>query len=233
MTRFSLALAGLLDARGRRACHYVRPDACACAAPADPLVGLVRLLWQLSDESLDDGSAAIARMLGVPAPRSRANAGALGVCVTPSAEGGATMTTYVNDRAVLSESIRPDGREHAITEPDCRGQQRAEWSALGARVYALGRHHLRGAAGPQGVRPRHDDRRAPFGIRHPAGREQWRQEPAGAALSPRRGSRHTPRSSGRHAVATMPLGLRLSLADVKEASQKVAPTKRCRRRWSS
>src|SRR5262245_65867307 len=71
--------------------------------------------WELKDESLDDGSAAIARLLGVPAERSLDNVGAL-VCVTPAAGGGATMTTYVNDRAVLTENIVPDGTARPITE---------------------------------------------------------------------------------------------------------------------
>ena len=46
------------------------------------------------------------------------------------------MTTLVDDTPVLSETIVADGSRKALTEPECRGWHRAEWSKLGARLFA-------------------------------------------------------------------------------------------------
>jgi hypothetical protein len=220
MTRLSLALAGLLTLMGAVPATTFAQTPAPATAPADPRWSAWFGCWQLSDESLDDGSAAIARMLGVPAPRSRGNAAAL-VCVTPSAEGGATTTTYVNDRAVLSESILPDGQEHAITEPDCRGQQRAEWSALAARVYASAAITCEGQPA-----------RKVSGLAMMIAGPRWIdiqlvESNGSKSLRVRRYHRAADQTHAAElrptTVATMPLGLRLSVADVKEASQKVAP----------
>lgn len=89
--------------------------------------------WQLVDESVQD-PASLAEALGALG-RSRANAGAL-VCVTPTDGTGVTMTTLVNDRPVLTETIVADASRHPMTEPDCRGWHQAEWSQLGTRLYA-------------------------------------------------------------------------------------------------
>jgi hypothetical protein len=176
--------------------------------------------WQLSEESLDDGSAAIARMLGVPAARSRANAGAI-VCVTPATGGAATMTTYIRDRAVLAETIVPDGIERPISEPDCRGRQRAEWSPLAARVYASAEITCQGGSS-----------RKVSGLAMMLAGPTWLDiqmvESGGSkSLRVRRYQRTADQSRvgdlPAATAATIPLGLRMSLADVKEASRKVAP----------
>ena len=169
---------------------------------------------------MDDGAAAIARMLGVPAPRSRANAGAL-VCVTPAATGGATMTTYINDRAVLTETIVADGSQRAITEPDCRGWQRAEWSALGARVYAAAEITCQ-------AQPARKVSGMGMMIAGPTWIDiQTIESNGGKSLRVRRYHRASDQSragvSPALTAATMPLGGRLSLSDVKEASKKVVP----------
>ena len=176
--------------------------------------------WELSDESVDDGSVAIARLLGVPAPRSRENAGAR-VCVTPAAEGGATMTTYVNDRAVLSESIVPDGTSRPITEAECRGEQRAEWSTLGARVYASAE-----------ITCQSEPARRVSGLAMMVAGPTWLdiqtiESNGGKTLRVRRYHRAADQKRAGEVpapatAATMPLGRSLSIADVKEASQKVS-----------
>jgi hypothetical protein len=88
--------------------------------------------WQLIDESVQDPQflAEALSALG----RSRANAGTL-VCVTP-ANTGVAMTTVVNDRPVLTETIVANGSNQPLTEPDCRGWHRAEWSQDAPRLYA-------------------------------------------------------------------------------------------------
>jgi hypothetical protein len=176
--------------------------------------------WELSDESVDDGSVAIARLLGVPAPRSRENAGAR-VCVTPAAEGGATMTTYVNDRAVLSESIVPDGTSRPITEAECRGEQRAEWSTLGARVYASAE-----------ITCQSEPARRVSGLAMMVAGPTWLdiqtiESNGGKTLRVRRYHRAADQKRAGEVpapatAATMPLGRSLSIADEKEASQKVS-----------
>jgi hypothetical protein len=219
MTRTSLALAAGLILAG----VLVTPAAAQTAAPpphADarwsPWLGC----WELSDESIDDGSAAIARLLGVPAPRRRENAGAV-VCVTPAADGGATMTTYVNDRAVLTETVVPDGTARAITEAECRGQQRAEWSALGSRVYASAE-----------IRCESQPARKVSGLAMMLAGPTWVdiqaiESDGGKTLRVRRYHRAPDQTHAGDLPAPTrapaPLGRALTLADVKEASQKVAP----------
>lgn len=178
--------------------------------------------WQLTEESVDDGSAMIARLLGVPAPTTTANAGAL-VCVTPGADAGATMTTLVNNRAVLTETIVADGTQKPLTEPDCRGWQRAEWSTLGARLFASAEiacadqapRKVSGMAmmiaGPTWIDIQMIESQGQTSLRARRYRRAADQKPAG-----------TLPSTARQATA-MPLGLKLSIADVKEASAKVAP----------
>jgi hypothetical protein len=176
--------------------------------------------WELGDESLDDGSVAIARLLGVPAPRSRANAGAL-VCVTPAADGGATMTTYVNDRAVLTETIVPDGTTRPITEAECQGRQRAEWSTVGARVYASAE-----------ITCQSQPARKVSGLAMMLAGPTWLdiqtiESDGGKTLRVRRYHRAPDQTHAGDLPATtapaMPLARALTIADVKEASQKVAP----------
>lgn len=89
--------------------------------------------WQLVDETVQD-SPSLAEALAALG-RSRANSRVL-VCVTPAMENAATMTTLVDDTPVLTETIVADGASKPLTEPDCRGWQRAEWSTLGPRLFA-------------------------------------------------------------------------------------------------
>lgn len=220
MTRTSLALASsLLLVAGSLTSSAAQTPAPA-SARAEARWSSWLGCWQLSDESLDDGSAAMARLLGLPAPRSRENAGAL-VCVTPAADGGATMTTYANDRAVLSETIVPDGTSRAITEAECRGEQRAEWSTLGARLYASAdltcqsqpARKVSGLAmmlaGPVWLDIQAIESNGGKTLRVRRYHRAADQKRAGGLLPP--------------TTATMPLGRALSLSDVKEASKKVVP----------
>jgi uncharacterized membrane protein YgcG len=176
--------------------------------------------WQLIDESMDDGNAMVARMLGLPAPRTNANAGAL-VCVTP-ASSGVTMTTFVNDQSVLTETVVADGSQQPLSEPDCRGWQRAEWSALGARLFATAEIACAGqparavsgmammTAGPQWIDVQ---------MIESQGRKNLRVRRYERSAN----QRHAASAAAVQTAASMPLGLRLSIPDVKEASTRVAP----------
>jgi hypothetical protein len=106
------------------------------AAPADarwqPWVGC----WQLLDEhvrnhgdiSSDPVAAASA---SARLERSGANTR---VCVA-RAEQGVSLTTMVGDQRVLDDSIVADGVNHPITDNECRGSKRSEWSKTGYRLY--------------------------------------------------------------------------------------------------
>lgn len=184
----------------------------------DPWLGC----WQLAEESMDDGSSTIARLLGLQAPRTTANAGAV-VCVTPAMPAGVTMTTRINGRSVLTETIVADGTAQPLTEPDCRGWQRAEWSALGARLYAAAEitcgdqptRKVSGMAlmiaGPTWIDIQMIEGADHRSLRVRRYRRAADQTHAGVAQ---------PRA---RAARAAPLGTRLSIADVKEASSKVAP----------
>lgn len=63
-----------------------------------------------------------------PAPRGQ-------VCVRP-APNGATFTTSVDAQAPLEQTVIADGADHPITDKDCRGAQRSEWSQNGLILFA-------------------------------------------------------------------------------------------------
>jgi hypothetical protein len=177
--------------------------------------------WQMLDESVIDGSAALAELLGTPAPKSNPAAGAL-VCVTPAGAAGATFTTLVNDRSVLTETIVADGSEKSLTEPDCRGWQRAEWSKLGARLFARAEITCTGQpprkvsemalmiAGPTWIDVQLIDTEGRKNLRVRRYRRAADQRHAGTLPVAPRGT-------------AVPLSTRLSTADVKEAVTKVEP----------
>ena len=54
------------------------------------------------------------------------------VCVLPaSADRGVGMTTFVGGRSVVQQTIVADGASHLVSEPECSGSQRSEWSLTG------------------------------------------------------------------------------------------------------
>jgi len=67
-------------------------------------------------------------------------------CVAPSTAGAVTLTTMVDGKSVLEQTIVADGADHALTEPDCTGSQRHEWSRDGRKLF--GRAELRCASQP-------------------------------------------------------------------------------------
>ena len=57
------------------------------------------------------------------------------VCVLPaSGNRGVGMTTYVGGQSVLQQTIVADGAGHPVSEPECSGSQRSEWSLTGQRL---------------------------------------------------------------------------------------------------
>lgn len=56
------------------------------------------------------------------------------MCITPE-KGGVRMQTIVGTQRGIDEIVIPDAVAHAITDTDCKGFERAEWSKDGARVF--------------------------------------------------------------------------------------------------
>jgi uncharacterized membrane protein YgcG len=56
------------------------------------------------------------------------------MCITPD-KNGVRMQTIVGTTRGIDELVIPDAVAHAITDPECKGTERAEWSTDGARVF--------------------------------------------------------------------------------------------------
>jgi hypothetical protein len=185
-------------------------------APWWPWIGC----WQVTEESVDDGAQLLAQLGGAQPSRTNTAPGTL-VCVAPSGDNGVTVTTTVNDRPVLTETIVADGTERPLSEEGCRGWQKAEWSALGARVYARAeitcgdqpRRTVSGlaamVAGPMWLDIQMIESEGRKSLRVRRYRRAANQPQATALPSTMRGA------------SAAPLGRTLTLADIKEAAAKV------------
>jgi hypothetical protein len=178
--------------------------------------------WQMMQESLDDGSSTIARLLGLPAPTTSPSDGAR-ICVSPAGAAGATMVTLVNNQRVLTETIVADGSQQPLSDPGCRGWQRNEWSQLGSRLFAT-------AEVACAEQPSRKVSGMAMMIAGPTWVDIQMIESEGKNSLRVRRYRRTANPSESEAVpgtarqaAAAPLGLKLSIADVKEAAGKVAP----------
>ena len=58
------------------------------------------------------------------------------VCVSTAGEHGVTFATTVDGQTVLEETLVADGTDRQVTDAECRGTQRAEWSLDGRRLFA-------------------------------------------------------------------------------------------------
>ena len=109
-----------------------QPAAGAADARWQPWVGC----WQLLDESVQDESDVSAEEVaaGVASARSSRASSGTRVCVAPAA-GGVTMTTMIGSQRALEETVIADAATHAITDAECKGTKRSEWSNTGHRLY--------------------------------------------------------------------------------------------------
>ena len=175
--------------------------------------------WQISDESIAD----VERLLSsLPGPSNEATGRRdARVCVTPSADDGATMTTLVNGIPVLTETLIADGSPRPLTDQNCRGTQRAEWSELGSRIYArteisCGDQPTRVVSGFSAVLSGPlwvDIQLIESGTRKSMRVRRYRPAPDQAAAV----------ASTERALGTVPLGGKLTLAEIREASTKLPP----------
>jgi len=101
--------------------------------PTDPKWNTWLGCWELVLENARDGSTRPSpsrRTLQQPSGPSRPQ-----ICVAP-AGNGVTMTTTIANQPAIEQTIVADGAEHPITDAECRGTQRAEWSQDGRKVYS-------------------------------------------------------------------------------------------------
>jgi hypothetical protein len=85
--------------------------------------------WELVRENVREGAAAAS-----PAPA--AAGGGPRVCVAAAGEDAVTLTTTIQGQPALEQTLVADGADHSITDDNCRGSQRAQWSADRLRLYA-------------------------------------------------------------------------------------------------
>jgi uncharacterized membrane protein YgcG len=174
--------------------------------------------WQIAEESVEDVDRMLAEIGGTSA--SRSNSAGARVCVTPAPDG-ATMTTLVNGKQVLVETIVADGQSRPLSDAKCRGAQQAEWSQLAARVYA----RTEVACGEQPQRTVSGMSTIVSGpvwldiqMIESQGRKSMRVRRYRRAADQTGALSATPRELG-----TMPIGGKFTIADIKEASAKVPP----------
>ena len=57
------------------------------------------------------------------------------VCAQPSGRTGVAVTTSVDGKNVLEQTIIADGSAQPLTQADCRGTQTSDWSRDGERLF--------------------------------------------------------------------------------------------------
>jgi hypothetical protein len=65
-----------------------------------------------------------------------ANASDTRVCASRAGGHAVTFATIVGGQTVLEETLVADGMEHQVTDAECRGTRRAEWSRDGRTLFA-------------------------------------------------------------------------------------------------
>jgi len=169
--------------------------------------------WDLVIENARDGSPAD----DLPRPqRGSTTRGDLRprVCVEPAEGSGATFRTSIGDRTPIVQTVVADGTTRPITDTDCTGTQRAEWSRDGLRIFSRAELTCKGDAGPRQV----------SGLGMLGANSTWIdvQSIVVDGRDTYRVRRYRRQDSGSTSTARQP-GRRLSLDDVKEASGKITP----------
>jgi hypothetical protein len=186
----------------------------AAAQTADARWELFLGCWELTAENVREGAPAAARLDNLPlTPRSRSATGPR-VCVTPTADG-ARFETTVRSQAAIDQTLVADGKDRTISDAECKGVQRAEFSADGLRFFSHAELACVGDAGKRRV----------AGISLLTTNGQWLDiqaiEIAGRETVR---VRRYYRAEGETPIAREKLSASsLSLDDVKEAGTKTAP----------
>ena len=144
--------------------------------------------------------------------------GGASTCVAPATPGAVTLSTRVEGKEVLAQTILADGAAHPVTEEGCTGSQRAEWSRDGRKLFS--RADLTCANQPL---------RTVTGLALMTGDASWIDVQAvdvGGGTSVRiRRYRRAQGDRPRPQTSLVPYfgATRFTIDDVKEANTKVAP----------
>jgi hypothetical protein len=168
----------------------------------------------LTTDNTREGASAAGQLSNGSGNIQRRTEAAPRVCVT-RAPGGVRVETTVRGQAAVEQTIVADATERPLTEQDCRGTQRAEWSSDGLRFFSRAEVACKDDPAPRRV----------SGLSMLATNGTWLDVQAITV-----GSRETVRvrryyrAAGEPSVARATIAASsLSLEDVKEASAKVAP----------
>jgi hypothetical protein len=169
--------------------------------------------WELTADNVREAAPAADRAPAGTPTLQRRGAVLPRVCVTRDGPG-ARFETTVSGQAALDHTIIADATDHPLTDADCRGTQRAEWSRDGLRFFSRADLTCTDDQAPRVV----------SGLSMLAADGTWLDIQAIAI-----GSRDTVRvrryyrAAGEPAVSRATIAAAvLSLDDVKEASGKVA-----------
>jgi hypothetical protein len=103
--------------------------------------------WRLVTESDRRPALDPADAMASAARRAARRGDAVVVCIAPGEQPEAVVqSTVVIDRPVLETTVVADGTERPISEPNCRGTQRAEWSRSGHRLFSFAQLACEGQA---------------------------------------------------------------------------------------
>lgn len=109
------------------------PAVSVAQQPADPKWNAWLGCWELVLENARDAATRpnpARRTLPQPAGATRPQ-----VCVEPSGNG-VILTTRVANQDAIQQTVIADGVDHAFSDADCQGTQRAEWSRDGRKLYS-------------------------------------------------------------------------------------------------
>jgi hypothetical protein len=147
------------------------------------------------------------------------------MCITPE-KGGVRLQTLVGTQRGIDEVVIPDAAPHAISDAECKGTERAEWSSDGARMFrttdvTCGKEAPRTvktlafmAAGPSWISVQHvSGAAANTSVRVQRYRRAANQQLADGSKAPQPEASLT--------IRTTPETTRWSIEDVIEASSKV------------
>src|SRR5262245_1004351 len=89
--------------------------------------------WTLATENLRAGDTPDLSRARRP---TTVQDGAPRVCVTRPSTGGARFETTVGAQSAVDQTIVADGADHPVSDADCVGTQRAQWSTSGLRLFS-------------------------------------------------------------------------------------------------
>jgi uncharacterized membrane protein YgcG len=170
--------------------------------------------WELTADNVRAATPATAQLENLPlASRSRTATGPR-VCVTPSADG-ARFETTVRGQAAIDQTLVADGKNRTISDAECKGVQRAEFSTDGVRIFSRAELACTGDPGPRRV----------SGLSLLTTNGQWLDiQAVDIAGNETVRVRRYYRADGEPPIPRATLSASsLSLDDVKEASAKTAP----------